>query len=85
MSNKLEILKKRLLYRASYRGTKEMDILLGQFVKKYIDEFNEAYLNELENFLKYEDEVIFNFYQQDIIKENIDQNKVSKIFKNFKI
>ena len=32
-----------------------------------------------------EDEVIFNFYQQDIIKENIDQNKVSKIFKNLKI
>ena len=85
MSNKLEILKKRLLYRASYRGTKEMDILLGQFVKKYIGEFNEAYLNELENFLKYEDEVILNFYQQDIIKENIDQNKVSRIFKNFKI
>ena len=85
MSIKLEILKKRLLYRASYRGTKEMDILLGQFVKKYIGEFNEAYLNELENFLKYEDEVILNFYQQDIIKENIDQNKVSKIFKNFKI
>ena len=85
MNNKLEILRKKLVYRAGYRGTKEMDILLGQFVKKYIDEFNEAYLNELENFLKYEDEVILNFYQQDIIKENIDQNKVSKIFKNFKI
>ena len=85
MSNKLETLKKRLLYRASYRGTKEMDILLGQFVKKYIDEFDETYLNELENFLKFEDEVIFNFYQLDISKENIDQNKVAKIFKNFKI
>ena len=85
MSNKLETLKKRLLYRATYRGTKEMDILLGQFVKKYIDEFDEIYLNELENFLKFEDEIIFNFYQHNIIKENIDQNKVSKIFKNFKI
>ena len=85
MSNKLETLKKRLLYRATYRGTKEMDILLGQFVKKYIDEFDETYLNELENFLKFEDEIIFNFYQHNIIKENIDQNKVSKIFKNFKI
>ena len=62
MSNKLETLKKRLLYRSSYRGTKEMDILLGQFVKKYIDEFDETYLNELENFLKFEDEIIFNFY-----------------------
>ena len=85
MSNKLETLKKRLVYRASYRGTKEMDILLGRFVKKYIDEFNETYLNELENFLEFEDEVILNFYQHDIIKEHIDQNKVSKIFKNFKI
>jgi len=85
MSNKLETLKKRLLYRASYRGTKEMDILLGRFVKKYIDEFNETYLNELENFLEFEDEVILNFYQHGIIKEHIDQNKVSKIFKNFKI
>jgi len=85
MSNKLETLKKRLLYRSSYRGTKEMDILLGQFVKKYIDEFDETYLNELENFLKFEDEIIFNFYQHDIIKGNIDQNKISKIFKNFKI
>ena len=27
MSNKLETIKKRLIYRASYRGTKEMDIL----------------------------------------------------------
>ena len=85
MSNKLETLKKRLVYRASYRGTKEMDILLGRFVKKYIDEFNETYLKELENFLEFEDEIILNFYQNDIIKKNIDQNKVSKIFKNFKI
>ena len=34
MSNKLEIFKKRLVYRASYRGTKEMDILMSGFVKK---------------------------------------------------
>ena len=83
--NELEIFKKKLLYRSNYRGTKEMDILLGQFVKKYIDEFNETYLKELENFLEFEDEIILNFYQNDIIKKNIDQNKVSKIFKNFKI
>ena len=38
MSDKLENYKKKLLYRASYRGTKEMDILLSNFVKKYINE-----------------------------------------------
>ena len=40
MSKELEIIRKKLLYRASYRGTKEMDILLSSFVKKYIEEFN---------------------------------------------
>ena len=37
MTNKLEIFKKRLIYRATYRGTKEMDILLSSFVNKYIN------------------------------------------------
>ena len=44
MSDKLEIFKKRLIYRASYRGTKEMDILLGKFVNKHIDDFDEDQL-----------------------------------------
>ena len=45
MSDKLETLKKKLLYRASYRGTKEMDILLSSFVKKFINEFDSDQLN----------------------------------------
>ena len=85
MSNKLEILKKRLIYRASYRGTKEMDILLSNFVNKYIDSFNKDLLSELENFLNFEDEIILNFYHFDIIKDNINENKVAKIFKSYKI
>ena len=52
MTNKLEILKKRLIYRASYRGTKEIDILLGSFVNKYINNFDEAHLTDLEKILK---------------------------------
>ena len=35
----LETLKKKIIYRANYRGTKEMDILLSKFVDKYIDTF----------------------------------------------
>ena len=37
MNNELEIFKKKLIYRAGYRGTKEMDILLSSFVNKHID------------------------------------------------
>ena len=85
MSNKLEIFKKKLIYRASYRGTKEMDILLSSFVNKYINEFDRDSLLELEKFLNFEDEIILNFYHHDVVKENIDINKISKIFKKYKI
>ena len=60
MNNKLEILKKRLIYRAGYRGTKEMDILLSSFVNKNINSFDRNLLNELENFLPIDQ----NFHQR---------------------
>ena len=85
MSEELEIFKKKLLYRASYRGTKEMDILLTKFVKKYINSFNDEQLKQLEKFLEFEDEIIYNFYNFDKIKKEISKNKISEIFKNFKI
>ena len=85
MDNKLEIFKKKLLYRAGYRGTKEMDILLSSFVNKYIDTFDEGLLIELEKFLNYEDEIIMDYYQKNIIQKKIDKNRISKIFKNFKL
>ena len=85
MSKKLEILKKKILYRSSYRGTKEMDILLSSFVKKYINKFNENQLKSLENFLELEDDVISNFYNHNLITSDIDKNEISEIFKNYKI
>ena len=81
--NELEKFKKKLIYRSNYRGTKEMDILLSNFVKKYINEFDETQLKELDKFLDFEDEVILNYYYQGIVNDDIDKNKISKIFKNF--
>ncbi len=85
MSEELELLKKRLLYRASYRGTKEMDILLTSFVKKFINSMNIDQLKELELFLEFEDETIYNFYNFDKKVNDIEKNKISNIFKNFRI
>ena len=45
--NKLEIFKKKLIYRSNYRGTKEMDILLSRFVEKYINDFDEIQLDRI--------------------------------------
>ena len=85
MNNKLEILKKKLIYRSGYRGTKEMDILLSAFVNKNINSLDENLLNELDNFLKFEDEVILNFYHNNVFEKGIEKNKISTIFKNFKL
>jgi antitoxin CptB len=85
MNNELEIFKKKLIYRAAYRGTKEMDILLSSFVNKHIDLFDKNHLLELDKFLNFEDEIILNFYHNNVIKKKIDENKISKIFKNFKL
>jgi len=81
--NELEIFKKKLIYRSNYRGSKEMDILLSEFVKKYIDKFDESQLNELDKFLDFADDVILNYYNYGITKQDIEKNKISKIFKDY--
>jgi antitoxin CptB len=40
--------RKRLLWRASHRGMREMDVLLGGFARARIDTLSEAELDELE-------------------------------------
>ena len=62
MTNK-ETLKKQIIYRSMHRGSKEMDILLGTFVERYIKEFNnEADLKNLEELLLIEDEILYCWY-----------------------
>ena len=78
-------LKKQIIYRSSRRGTKEMDILLSNFVDKYIDEFNEDLLLDLEKFLDFEDNVILNYYHHGISEKNIDKNKISGIFRDYSV
>ena len=84
MTNK-EILKKQIIYRATHRGAKEMDILLGNFVKKYIEEFNDNELQDLEKLLFIEDEIIYNWYFKKISSSRIPNTKVALMLKNFKL
>ena len=81
----LETLKKKIIYRANYRGTKEMDILLSKFVDKYINTFSKNELEDLFDFLNMEDEIIYNFYQTKKIDKKMKNNKVLEIFRDFKI
>ena len=82
MDSKLENFKKKLIYRAGYRGTKEMDILLSSFVNKHIDSFDKNLLIELDKFLDFEDDIILDFYHHNKINKKIDKNLISNIFKS---
>ena len=84
MTNK-EILKKKIIYRSMHRGTKEMDLLLGNFVKKHIDEFNYSELRDLEKLLFIEDEIIYKWYFEKNSNNSIQNSKVSAMLKNFKL
>ena len=84
MTNK-EILKKKIIYRAMHRGFKEMDLLLGNFVKKHIDGLNDAELNDLGKLLFIEDEAIYKWYFEKNSDNTIPKTKVSTLLKNFKL
>ena len=55
-------IKKRITYRASYRGTKELDILISTFVSNIIDDLSYDELDQLEKFVNLDD--------RDLIKLN---------------
>ena len=80
-----EILKKKIIYRSIHRGSKEMDMLLGEFVKKYIDKLNDNELDQLEKLLSVEDEIIYNWYFKNINNNKIFVNKVSTRLKKFRL
>ena len=84
MINK-EILKKQIIYRSMHRGTKEMDLLLGNFVKKYVDELNVTELKDLEKLLFIEDEILYKWYIKKNSNKLIPKTKVSIMLKNFKL
>ena len=84
MSFNIDELKKKIIYRSNYRGTKEMDKLLGKFVKKYINELQKEDLIDLDKFLNIDDTNLYNFYNGFDTEFEIKKNNISNLFKNFK-
>ena len=84
MTINIDELKKKIIYRSNYRGTKEMDKLLGAFTNKYINELNLKDLLSLEKLLDIDDNNLYNFYTGAETDFEIENNKVNLLFKNFK-
>ncbi len=50
--------RRRLLYRACHRGTKELDLILGEFAKHHLSGFNTDMLSRFELLLSHEEMIL---------------------------
>ena len=80
----IDELKKKIIYKSTYRGTKEMDVLISSFTKKIINDLNMDELIILSNLLDIDDENLYKFNQGLSTTVDIEKNKVSNLFKKFK-
>ena len=81
----MNFLKKKIIFRSSHRGNKEMDLLLGNFVKKFINTFNTKELVELDFLLGIDDEILYKWYFNKKKNELIPQNDITKKLRQFKL
>ena len=84
MISNIEQFKKKIMYRSNYRGTKEMDKLLGAFTNKYIDELNHSDLIDLEKLLDIDDNSLYSFYNGLKTDIKFEDNNINFLFRNFK-
>jgi len=77
-----EELKNKIIYRAMYRGSKEMDILMTNFVKSIINDLNLTELKELNFLVNLDDERLINI-KNNILNDTISLTNLIKSFQEF--
>jgi len=81
MEINIDQLKKKIIYRASYRGTKEMDILLTSFVNKIIHDLDLKNLKELLELLELDDDTLYKFNRKTIDLDDAQNKKIYIMFR----
>ena len=84
MTQNKEKIKNKIFYRSSYRGTKEMDILMINFVKSIINDLDYDELINLDEFVNLDDEFLKSLKNKDT-KISIDSklNFILEKFQNY--
>ena len=80
-----EDLKNKIIYRASYRGTKEMDILMLGFVRNIINRLSIEELEALNGFVNLDDELLISIKKKESLLNFSDKNllKIVSEFETF--
>ena len=76
-------LKNKIIYRANYRGTKEMDKLLGSFTNIYINQLSDEELPLLCDLLDLDDENLYKLNQGLQLTVKVKTNKIIELFKKY--
>ena len=77
-SNKQNLINK-ILYRAQYRGTKEMDIFVSKFVSSIINDLNYEELVILDKLINLDDEILIKLSLGENSKDFEDINILKKL------
>ncbi len=87
MSKNKEDLKNKIIYRASYRGTKEMDTLMVSFVDKILKDNNNIPLEVLDEFINLGDEQLMSIKKKESgeLYKNNKMNDIIEKFQKFKL
>ncbi len=87
MSKNKEDLINKITYRASYRGTKEMDILMINFVKSMINGLDIEKLKKLDKFVNMGDEELISIRNNNNKIESLesDMMEIIKLFREYKV
>jgi antitoxin CptB len=64
MTDDIEIRRRRAAYRACYRGTKEMDLILGRFAVARLPDMTAAELDDFERLLALPDPMLTQWFSQ---------------------
>jgi len=80
MSLNKEELKKKIIYRSSYRGSKEMDNLMLSFVKSIISDLNISELINLDKLVSLDDESLLKLKNNSQNQKKILINNIVKKF-----
>jgi antitoxin CptB len=62
MTDDMEIRRRRAAYRASHRGTKEMDFILGRYAKAYLAGMTPGELGDFERLIAMPDPVLSDWF-----------------------
>ena len=85
LSRKLELRRKTILWRATHRGTKEMDLVLGGFAQATIDSMQQAELDELEALVELPDPLLMAWILgEEAVQENY-RNPTTERFLAFRV